>query len=104
MLVSAYGLSTFSEGILIPIYAIFVQRIGGGILEASGAVAVYFILQGLTEIWIHKLQWSNRHRMYLMIFGWFLWLVGILSYLLVNSVLMLFVAQILIMRIGMMKH
>lgn len=95
LLVSAYGLSTFSEGILLPIYAIFVQRIGGDILDATGAVAVYCILQGLMEIWIHKRKWSHKYRMHLMVVGWFLWLLGIATYLAISSVPMLFVAQIL---------
>lgn len=95
ILVSSYGLSTFSEGILLPIYAVYVQKIGGNILEASGAVATFFILQGITEIWIHKQKWSHSHRPQLMIWGWLLWLIGILVYLLVNSVPVLFIAQIL---------
>lgn len=95
LLVSAYGLSTFSEGILLPIYAIFVQRVGGDILDAAGAVATYFILQGIVEIMIHKTKWSQQRRMQLMIWGWLVWLFGIGSYLLINSIPMLFVAQIL---------
>lgn len=95
ILVFSYGLSTFSEGILLPIYAVYVQKIGGDILDASGAVATFFILQGITEVWIHKRKWRHSHRMQLMIWGWLLWLIGILTYLLVNSVPILFVAQVL---------
>lgn len=95
ILVASYSLSTFSEGILLPIYAIFVQKIGGGILDAAGAVATYFILQGVVEILIHKTKWSQRRRMQLMTWGWLLWLLGIGSYLLISSVPMLFLAQIL---------
>lgn len=95
ILVSSYSISTFSEGILLPIYAIFVQKVGGGALEAAGAVATYLILQGVIEIFIHKTDWSKSHRMFLMVGGWLLWLIGIASYLLVFSVPMLFLSQVL---------
>lgn len=95
ILVLAYGFSTFSEGILLPIYAIFVQKVGGDILDAAGAIAVYFILQGVFEILIHRTSWSQRQRKTLMVVGWLLWLVGIGSYLLIHSVAMLFIAQTL---------
>jgi predicted MFS family arabinose efflux permease len=96
ILVLAYGLSTFSEGILLPIYAIFVQKVGGGILDAAGAVATCFIIQGIVEIIIHKSVWSHKNRMKLIITGWLLWLIGISLYLFIQSILILFVTQILI--------
>lgn len=95
MLVSAWGLSSVSEGVLLPIYALYVQQIGGTILDAAGAVAAYFVLQGVVEILVHRSAWSHRHRMVLMIGGWAVWLLGISTYLWVASVPMLFVAQIL---------
>jgi hypothetical protein len=79
----------------MPIYAIFVQKISGGILAASGAVAVFFIVMGIAEILIWKRGWSHEHRIYLMVVGWFVWLIGILTYLFIASVPMLFLAQIL---------
>jgi hypothetical protein len=95
ILVAAYSLSTFSEGILMPIYAVFVQKIGGGILDASGAVATFFIVMGVAELVIFRKSFSHKHRLHLMVGGWIIWLLGIISYLFIRSVPVLFLAQIL---------
>ncbi|MCU0660151.1 MAG: MFS transporter [Candidatus Pacebacteria bacterium] len=95
LLISSYGLSTFSEGIIIPIYAIFVQKIGGDILEASGAVAVFYIISGISTLLIHRLQWSQKNRFLLLTFGWFIWLVGIGAYFIISNITTLFIAQVL---------
>src|ERR1043166_10007450 len=73
ILVTSYSLSTFAEGIILPIYAIFVQQIGGDILDASGAVATFLIVSGVAEIVIHRLKWSQKNRTALMIGGWLVW-------------------------------
>src|ERR1700689_4174307 len=95
VLVSSYAISTFAEGILMPIYAIFVQKIGGDILEASGAIAIFLAINGLATIAIHRVRWSQKHRRLLIVLGWFLWVVGIGSYLLVSNTVTLFTTQIL---------
>jgi len=96
ILVSSYAISTFAEGILMPIYAVFVQHIGGDILEASGAIAIFLIVNGLATIAIHRVTWSQKHRHALMVWGWLLWLVGIASYFAVSSTATLFLTQVLI--------
>lgn len=93
ILISSYGFSLFSESILVPIYAIFVQKIGGDILEASGAMATFLITQGIFTLIIHKMKWRNKTL--LLGGGWAIWVIGIASYLLITNVAMLFVTQIL---------
>jgi len=94
-LITSYSLSTFSEGILMPIYAVFVQKIGGDILDASGAIAVFFITEGVFTILIHRFKWSDKHRTFLLVSGWIVWLLGVFSYLFVSNMLILFAAQVL---------
>jgi MFS family permease len=79
----------------MPIYAIFVQKIGGDILDASGAIAVFFISQGLFTILIHRLKWSDDYRSFLLVFGWVIWLSGIVAYLFVSNMIILLLAQVL---------
>ena len=79
----------------MPIYAVFVQKIGGSILDASGAVATFFIVMGLAEIAIFRKKFSHRYRLHLMVGGWVIWLLGIATYLVIRSVPILFLAQIL---------
>ena len=96
VLISSYAVSTFAEGIIMPIYAVFVQKIGGTILDTSGAIAVFLILNGVAIIVIHRSQWSQRHRTLLLIFGWLVWVIGIAAYFVISSVATLFMAQVLV--------
>jgi MFS family permease len=96
VLISSYAISTFAEGIIMPIYAVFVQKIGGTILDASGAIAVFLILNGVMTIIIHRSQWSQRNRTLLLVFGWLVWVAGIATYLIISSVPTLFAAQVLV--------
>lgn len=95
-LVISYAISTFAEGIIAPIYAIFVQKIGGDILEATGAVATFLVMSGVATIAIHRSRWSQRHRKTLMVAGWLIWVLGIGMYLVISDLLTLFAAQVLI--------
>lgn len=96
LLLSAYSVSMFSEWVLLPIYAVFVQKIWGDILDASWAMAVFLISQWIFTIIIQRLQWTYKHRTTMMIVGWTIWLMGIALYLAVSSTRMLFVTQILV--------
>lgn len=96
ILTFAYAFSTFAQGIFMPIYAFFVQKIGGGILETSWAIAVYSILAGAGTIAIHKTSWSPRYRMHFLWFGWLLWVLSIgVYFVIVQNILTLYISQIL---------
>ena len=95
VLIASYGLSTFAEGIIMPIYAIFVQKIGGDILDASSAIAVFLIVSGVATIFIHRFPWSQKNRSTLLVLGWFVWVLGIAGYFFVSSTATLFLTQIL---------
>ncbi len=95
LLVSSYIISTFSEGIILPVYAIFVEKIGGDALSAGTAMGVFLITQGVFTIFVHKISWSKAQQLRLLVFGWFIWTIGIASYLIISNVWMLFVTQIL---------
>jgi len=94
-LISSYAISTFSEGVIVPIYAVFVQDIGGDILDAGLAMGIFLITQGLFTMFFHKLKWNPRYRMLAMIGGWVVWLLGIILYLMVSNIMTLFLTQIL---------
>lgn len=95
LLLSSYVLSTFSEGVLLPVYAIFVQKIGGDALSAGTAMGLFLLTQGSFTVFVHKISWNESQRLRLLILGWFIWTVGIAAYLIVANVWMLFVTQIL---------
>lgn len=95
LLTFAYAISTFASGILMPIYAFFVQKIGGGILETSEAIAIYSILCGIGTILIHKTTLSHKYPMHFLWIGWLLWLFSIAIYFLINTITALYISQIL---------
>ena len=95
ILVSSYAVSIFPEGILLPVYAIFVQRIGGDILGAGGALGVFLITQGLCTMVVHRVPWSTEQRIRLLVGGWMVWLLGIMLYLVISNIWTLFLAQVL---------
>lgn len=45
ILLSTEVVSTGTLGLLGPIYAIYVEKIGGGILEASGTYAIFALIR-----------------------------------------------------------
>lgn len=96
ILITSYSFSVFSEAVILPIYAVFVQGIGGDLLDASGAMAVFLITQGLFTIVTHRLSWVHRYRIPAMLCGWVVWVFGIMMYLMVSSVATLFLTQIFI--------
>ena len=95
LLTVAYACSTFSTGILTPIYAFFVQKIGGGILETSWAIGLYSILCGIGTMVVHKTHWSHTYRKHLLWIGWLVWLSSVLIYLIIQNIVALYIAQIL---------
>ena len=95
ILTLAYAISTFASGILVPIYAFFVQKIGGGILETSWAIALYSIIYGLLTIAIHKTKLSHKYRMHFLWGGWLLWLFSITIYFLISTLPVLYISQMI---------
>lgn len=95
LLIGSYWLSLFAEGIILPIYAVFVQNIGGDILDASWAMATFLVTQGIFTILVHRFSRTAKNRIAVMIIGWVIWVLGISLYLVISNVLMLFVTQIL---------
>jgi hypothetical protein len=95
LLVAAFTISSFSEGIILPIYAIFVQKVGGDILDVGYAMGIFLITDGIFTMLIHRFKWTQKQRMFLMVLGWIIWLGGICTYLLISNIWMLFLAQFL---------
>ena len=54
-LIASYNFACFAEGILLPIYAIYVQKIGGDILQGKKSILILTALQDLDPVNQHKL-------------------------------------------------
>lgn len=95
LLLMSYSFSSFSGGILGPIYAYFVLKVGGGILETAGAMAAFSIAGGITTFIVTRLNSSQRFNLWLLGIGWFFWVLSVTSYGFIDSVPKLLLAEIL---------
>jgi len=91
----AYACAIFAQGVFTPIYAFFVQNIGGGILETAWAISLFSIVTGITAMVIHHTKWSHRYRNECLWVGWLIWVFGLALYFYMQSFYMLFVSQAL---------
>lgn len=91
LLISSYAWY-FGEGLLGPLYAVFAQRIGGDILELTGAYALYLMVMGVFSIYIGEFT-THDSKKRLMIVGYALNAVATFGYLLVDNPLKLFLVQ-----------
>ncbi|PIR87446.1 MAG: hypothetical protein COU11_00305 [Candidatus Harrisonbacteria bacterium CG10_big_fil_rev_8_21_14_0_10_49_15] len=86
----------FGIGMLGPIYAIFVEDIGGDILDASWAYFAFMITAGLVMYLISR--WENHvlHKEKLVVIGYCLTAVGALGYYFVDTQAGLLVVQVIL--------
>lgn len=83
-------------GMIGPIYAIFVEKIGGDILEASIGYFAYMFTSAIAIIIIGKLTDKNSRLESFIFFGYALNNLGIIMYIFVNSQLMFIITQIIL--------
>lgn len=93
VLLLASAFITLSAGMLGPIYALFVESIGGDILDASFAYFAYMLSAGIVVFIISK--WENRvlHKEKLIFWGYVLNSIGMASYLFVYNQTTLLLTQ-----------
>ena len=88
------GIYALAFGMLGPIYAVFVQRIGGGILEAGTAWAIFMIVSGIGMLFMGKLQDKLSKDKHVLVAGYALRSLGFLGYYFVSNVPQMFMLQI----------
>jgi MFS family permease len=92
ILIGASIFFNFSAGLFGPIYAIFVERIGGDMLAASTAWAIYSIIIGILILIFGK--WEDKlNKRKMVVLGYFLHTVGAAGYLFVQQPIHLFLVQ-----------
>lgn len=93
----------FAAGMLGPIYAIFVQEIGGSIIDASSAIAIYTAVIGVLILLFGRFE-DKLDKKKVFIAGRAINVVGIAGYIFVSSPVDLFIVQgILGIAIAMMN-
>lgn len=79
-----------------PIYALFVERIGGDLMDASIAGGLFSLAAGLVTLVSGKYSDKLRRPEYVVMIGYTIMAVGFLLYLWVDSITFLFIVQVII--------
>ena len=79
-----------------PIYALFVERVGGSLMDASIAGAIFALVAGLTTLISGKYSDHAKRQESVIVLGYALMGIAFLSYIWVDSVITLFLVQILV--------
>ena len=90
----ADGIYALAFGMLGPIYAVFVQKIGGDILEAGAAWAIFMIVSGIGMLFMGKLQDKLSKDKHVLVAGYVLRSLGLLGYYFVSNVPQMFILQV----------
>lgn len=94
ILLIADALFILAGGLFGPIYAIFVQEIGGDLLTAGGAYSAFAVSTGILIYFLSKWENHVKHTEKLVLLGYSLTCIGFLGYLLIQTPLHLFIVQI----------
>lgn len=95
ILISTNTVFVFTLGLLIPFYAIFVQKIGGDIVLAGFSWAVFAIVSGVLTILFSRWQMKMKEPELLFALGYIIRGFVFLSYIFINSPIQLIFTQIL---------
>lgn len=96
ILLTTQMIAVGAAGMLTPIYAIYVQKIGGDIIEAAGAWTIFSIVSGVLTILFGRLTDKVREPEYFIVAGFFVAAAGYFGYTLVQNPLHLFIVQIVL--------
>jgi len=95
-LLIASSLLALALEMIAPLWAVFVQGIGGGLFTAGASYGAYSIAGGVLIFIISRWEDKVKHQELLIASGYLLTSMGILLLLLISSVWQLYVAQVLL--------
>jgi MFS family permease len=93
ILIAASFIYNFSAGLFGPIYAIFVEGIGGNILDAGMAWAIYSIAIGVATFIFSRFE-DGISKEKAIVAGYALTTVGFLGYYFVDTIMQLFIVEL----------
>lgn len=94
-LLLAEGFFLFASGLLGPIWAVYIGKIGGDILEASGAFGVFMLTAALVTYFLGKFEDQQRHKTKFIMLGYLLGSIGFTGYLFVSNTTSLLIVQVI---------
>jgi DHA1 family multidrug resistance protein-like MFS transporter len=95
ILLASSFLFNLAAGLFGPIYAVFVEGIGGDLLTAGSAYAVFSIASGVLIFAIGKWEDRSKHKGKLVVASRVLCCFGFLGYIFVANAIQLFLVQLI---------
>jgi len=91
------GFLIAGAGLLAPIFAVFVEKIGGSLIEVGVAFSIFSFTAGIGIFVISRLEDVNKKNIKkFVVSGYFLAMIGYTLYLFANSVAFLYVSQFIL--------
>ncbi|MFH0818823.1 MAG: MFS transporter [Patescibacteria group bacterium] len=90
------SLILIAGAMLGPIYALFVEQIGGDLLDASFAGGIFAVVAGITTLLAGNYADKIKENELIIVFGYFVMGIGFFLYIFVDSVMFIFIVQALI--------
>lgn len=90
------GVILFAGSMLGPIYALFVEEVGGSLLDASFAGAAFAMAAGLTMLVSGRFSDVVKENELIVVAGYLILGLGFGAYLFVDSILFLLIVQVFI--------
>jgi MFS family permease len=87
-------LTSFAESMLVPMYAAFTEKVGGSILDAGIAFAVFSMATGIVVALIGTRPWFQQHVRSCLVLGFLVSSACAVSYVFVANRWQLFAAQV----------
>lgn len=96
LLLTASILIHSGANLLAPIYAIFIEEIGGTLLDASIAVGIYAIVKGIFYFLLDKIGENRLSKKFMMFVGYSFMGLGYIAYIYAKIPLHIFIIQFII--------
>ena len=93
ILLFANAIANGSTALLGPIYAIYVEKIGGGILEVAGSYTVYCLAYGILMLVFGRWEDKFKETEYFLAAGVIISAIGFAGYLTASNILHLVIIQ-----------
>lgn len=104
ILLKASMSASFAMGLLAPLYALFVQKVGGSVLDIGFAYAIFAILTGLFIMIMGNSGFFMKHVRKMVPIGYALMTIAYINYIFVKNPTQLFISQaILGIATGMLE-
>lgn len=96
ILLSTNAMILMAGAMLGPIYALFVENVGGDLMDASIAGGIFALVAGLTTLVSGKYSDKIKENELVIVFGYLIMGIGFSMYFWVNSIIFLFIVQAII--------